>query len=251
MAERPAPLVPYSVFKQQQQQSKTSPTAAARTTSSLPVRSRAAPARSHVHQPPFDARQTASPNTEHRRIAPGHQDGAIRAKKQQLDRLRKVVAQLEKEVGADGSTIATPELPTPLVAAEPAGSASQDTTRQTQGQPNPEEKPVDPGVSRDLTRVQVHPPKPGGTGFDEPHQPATATVVNATARRPRAGRHRRRSLEHTPSWEQKPAKLLAPLSMRVASSGGRGQQSAKQAKNNLARSRRSSMPSVMGFGRFA
>jgi hypothetical protein len=252
MAQRPAPLVPYSVFKQQSQ---TSTAAAGHATTSLPVRWHPARARSNFST--RNVRPMASPNIEHHKTTPAQhqpQDGEIQAKTQQLDHLRQVVAQLEKEIGARDSPspvtmTRTPQHPAPPgaaqanpAAAEPAVARpqrSKETNRQTQCRPNQGD-----------TRVEVPTPKYGGTVLENQHHtPEAARVAATPILRPRSGRHRRRSLEHTPSWEQRQGKHIAPSCLPVASSGGRGQQPRKHNKSQ-SRSRRTSMPSVMGFGRF-
>lgn len=256
MGERSAPLVPYSVFKRQ---SKTAGLAA----TSSPVGWHLDRARSNFST--RNTRQKApSPNAERHKTTPVQQqqeDGDINAKKQQLDHLRQIVAKLELEVARDSPS--PPATTTPAHPAHPArpalhlhvakSAATQPAFEETkrQGPTKQEEPRICVPVSRASTGgVEVPTPRP--EGLDKQHDKSEALKeaiisVRTTTRKPRSGRHRRRSLEHTPGGEQRQGAQVAPLSLPVASSGGRGQQ---PRKHNKFRSRRSSMPSAMGFGRF-
>eukprot|EP01043_Picozoa_sp_COSAG02_P024886 COSAG02_NODE_1378_length_12990_cov_3.643705_10_plen_256_part_00 len=254
MGERPAPLVPYSVFKRQGK-------------TSLPVGWHLDRAR-HTFST-CNMRQQASPHAEHRKTTQSihqQQDRDINVKKQQLEHLRQIVAKLELEVGArDGPSppaTTTPACPAgPALQHVPTSAAVQPALRQgpqepekpTQAPTKQEANSTGGSVSRAFTGG-VDAPTPMPTGLDKHHHKPEASKqaimsVQTATRRPRSERQRRRSLEHTPGWEhtQRQARQVAPVSLPVASSGGRGQQ---PRKHNRSRSRRSSMPSVMGFGRF-
>lgn len=234
----PSPLPPYSAFRRMHMKSTSTscagsspPNQPASTAAAAPARLVRASARNYY---------TASVNTNAEHTVGQHQqrDRELCLRKQQLDQLRQAVARLEKEMDEDHSATAPKRNHV-----TPHNTAGIDS-RVAESRPSPTSEALRLHVQQAMERPKSATPGNGTGSAASLNLRATQPAVPAVAPRSQC---RRKSLQNAEAGCENQKERVS-VALSTAASGGRGQ---LPRKSNRTRSRRSSMPCAVAFGRFA